>query len=147
MTDNDNVTVIDHSDVSFVPNRFFPQLGNELTVATATSLLKEFATCPYCEHDISPDTSGGVIVDRDAVWTEQTSERGAYKGVNRSNPHTCENCEKDMRLFVEEKARPSQWSKIPDSQSHWEEYHLWIKMENGNYFVTNPSHVSSIAIE
>lgn len=144
MTD-DEIVVIDHTDVGFAPDRFFPQLGGDLTVATASCLLREFQDCPECGHDIDPDVKDGVQIDRDVEWTEQTSDAPGIRPVNNSKPHICENCGATLRLFVEEKARPAQWSKIADED--WAKYHLWIEMENGNYFVTNPSHISAVVVE
>ena len=133
-TDNhDDITVWHHSDVSFIPSRFFPQLGDELTPATACSLVREFGECPTCGNDIDPDVKDAVKEDRDVLWHDNAVQ------PYRSSAHVCSECDERLEIFVEEGARPAQWSEIPDK--FWADRFLWIKMENGNYFVTNPGDI------
>jgi len=137
---NDNITIIDSSDVGFVPERFFPTWG-DLSVATASCLLREFATCPDCGAGIDPDVADGVQSDRDVVWTSEHTNCDRRQAIDRSNAHVCQTCQTPLRLFVEEKAQPAQWSEIPNER--WASRHLWIEMDNGNYFVTNPTHITA----
>jgi len=141
MTDNTDVTIISHTDVGFVPNRFFPQLSDNMSVATASSLVREFGECPNCGHDIDPDVKNGVEIDRDIEWTDMSTDyKEPRRACDRSSAHECANCGTMLHIFVEEKARPARWSKIPDEQ--WAKSQLWIEIENGNYFVCNPNAIS-----
>lgn len=137
-----NPTLIGPDDVGFVPTRIAPAVpispSDDLTVATATTLVKEFGTCPHCEADIDPDTAGGIQTDRDVLWTDDSSEGLGRSACDRSEAHTCENCGERLEILVEEKAEPNRKRDIPDEP--WVTSHLWIKLDDEEgYVVVNPN--------
>lgn len=140
---SENPQVIEPNDVAFVPSRFFPQLGDDLTIATATTLVNEFCDCPECGESLSVDTADGVQSDRDVIWTDEETASPIRRQIDRSNAHECDLCGTRLRILVEEKARPAQWSQIPDEP--WVDDHLWIQLDDGSYAVLNPAaiHISA----
>jgi hypothetical protein len=130
-------TIISADEVHFVPERFFPKLQAEMTVATATNLLREFCTCPACDSPLDPDTADGHRSDRDVIWSDEFGRHSAA--------HECPACGRRLELLAEEKARPSQWASIPDRP--WVSDALWVEMDDGGYFVTMPGALSARVID
>jgi|AntRauMinimDraft_4_1070384.scaffolds.fasta_scaffold01807_5 hypothetical protein len=131
-----------HDDVGFVPDRLVPATiqsvqatNDDLTVATATTLVTEYGECPSCNHDIQPDVGGGVQSDRDVIWTDESSSTPGRCDIDRSSSHECGGCGADLRILVEEKAKPARWSEI--SSQRWAKPHTWIETQTGDYLAVN----------
>ena len=107
----DGINVLDADDVGFVPERMAkPDYYDGIAPSVAANVVREFGECPRCEHDIDPDVTDAVHVDRDVEWTDQ--------GGRHTSPHTCENCDATLRILAEEKLFGTiGYPRLPDSMS------------------------------
>jgi hypothetical protein len=97
-------TILDSDDVSFCPERMTIWVNaTKLTPSTASTITREFESCPHCNDDLDLDVKNGKLEDRDVVWADRTRGSESYE---------CPDCGHRFRILVEEKA----WGIIGESQ-------------------------------
>jgi len=89
--------ILGSDEVHFVPDRLArPAYHRGISPPTAACIVREFQRCPSCKESLDPDVRNAKYVDRDVEWDGDLNPRKDFL--------TCEECDNQFRVLVEEKA-------------------------------------------
>lgn len=109
--------------------------GDGIDSATAAILIREFESCSECGADIDPDAGAALREDRGVIWENDAR----YK----SEAHRCDNCESELRIFVEEKAfGVISHGQFPDNADENQTLHFVPVEGRDTYLQVNTFHLN-----
>lgn len=135
----DDVT-FDSDAFAFVPDRMVghPRVPRgDLSVATASCLIRAFADCPECGADLDPDVTKGHAEDRDVVFEARPRAADPFR---QTEPLRCDACGAWVEAFVEEAAQPVAYSERDPEVAQYGGIFVAFEDRDG-WMVTRPGDV------
>ena len=109
----------------------------DLSVSTASCLIRAFAECPECGASLDPDVRDGLAEDRDVVFEARPRR---FDPLKKTAPIQCDECGTFIDAFVEEAAQPRSYSTPDPKVAKYGGIFIEFEDRDG-YMVTRPGDV------
>lgn len=104
-----------------------------ISPSIAAIITREFGKCPVCGSGISPDVKNSLHEDGDVVWDDRIS--------TKTRTHTCESCEAELSILVEEKAFGIIGNELPDYAETSDTAHFIPLDDSEGYIYINTNQI------